>query len=89
MWHLFFLFAFLFWVCALRAVQSFFTMSCKLFLSCCVEKRTFLRRGKPTTLRFDALEVEELKKKKKKKKKKSPSLRAVSLSAASYIKSIK
>ena len=59
MWHLFFLFAFLFWVCALRAVQSFFTMSCKLFLSCCVEKRTFLRRGKPTTLRFDALEVEE------------------------------
>ncbi len=40
-------------------------------------------------LRFDdALEVEELKKKKKKKKKKSPSLRAVSLSAASHIKSI-
>ena len=80
MWHLFFLFAFVLWV---LDMQSFFTMSCKLFLSCCVEKRTFLRRGKPTTLRFDALEVEELK-----KKKKSPSLRAVSLSAASHIKSI-
>ena len=60
-------------------------------LLCREEEDTFLRRGKPTTLlRFDdALEVEELKKKKKKKKKKkSPSLRAVSLSAASHIKSI-
>ena len=63
-------------------------MSCVHFFFralCREEEDTFLRRGKPTTLlRFDdALEVEELK-----KKKKSPSLRAVSLSAASHIKSI-
>ena len=81
-------------LCALRDDAIFLQTTCRVYtfsfaLLCREEEDTFLRRGKPTTLlRFDdALEVEELKKKKKKKK--SPSLRAVSLSAASYIKSIK
>ena len=82
-------------LCALRDA-IFLQTTCRVYtfsfaLLCREEEETFLRRGKPTTLlRFDdALEVEELKKKKKKKKKKkSPSLRAVSLSAASHIKSI-
>ena len=65
---------------------------CTLFLSrCCVEKKRipfyYVEENQPLCCASMMLSKSK-KKKKKKKKKKSPSLRAVSLSAASHVKSI-